>query len=122
LAKVRLAVSSGFNAHAGWQGGATNQLIHNLQKKRGAGGYQYKAPAIAECARTLSDVINADWLANSCLISIPPSTAERSSLTSTLPPRCIALTTRLSETAPLGSKPFLTVDIACVTLWKIFAP
>jgi len=24
--------------------------------------------------------------------------------------------------APLGSKPFLTVDIACVTLWKIFAP
>jgi hypothetical protein len=36
-------------------------------------------------------------------------------LTSTSPPRCIALTTRLSETAPLGSKPFLTVDIACVT-------
>ena len=23
--------------------------------------------------------------------------------------------------APLGSKPFLTVDIACATLWKIFA-
>jgi hypothetical protein len=62
-----------YNAHAGWQGGATNQLIHNLQKKRGAGGYHYKAPAIAECARTLSDVINADWLANSCLVPIPPS-------------------------------------------------
>jgi hypothetical protein len=43
------------------------------------------------------------------------ATVERSSLTSTSPPRCIALTTRLSETAPLGSKPFLTVDIACVT-------
>jgi hypothetical protein len=36
-------------------------------------------------------------------------------MTSTLPPPCIALTTKLSETAPLGSKPFLTVDIACVT-------
>jgi hypothetical protein len=24
--------------------------------------------------------------------------------------------------APLGSKPFLTFDIACVTLWKMFAP
>jgi hypothetical protein len=44
------------------------------------------------------------------------ATAERSPLTSTWLPRCIALTTRLSETAPLGSKPFLTVDIACVTL------
>lgn len=62
-----------YTAHAGWQGGATNQLIHNLQKKRNARGYQYKAPAIAQCARDFSEVINADWLAQASLVPTPPS-------------------------------------------------
>jgi hypothetical protein len=62
-----------YTAQAGWQGGATNQLIHNLQKKRGAGGYHYKAPAIAQCAQDLSVVINEKWLAQACLVPIPPS-------------------------------------------------
>ncbi len=62
-----------YTAHAGWQGGATNQLIHNLQKKRNAGGYQYKTPAIAQCAQAFSEVINADWLAHASLVPTPPS-------------------------------------------------
>jgi hypothetical protein len=62
-----------YTAGAGWQGGTTNQLIHNLQKKRNAGGYQYKAPAIAECAEAFSEVINPDWLAGASLVPVPPS-------------------------------------------------
>ncbi|MCP3415663.1 hypothetical protein NLM16_16240 [Bradyrhizobium brasilense] len=55
--------------------GDTNQLIHNLQKKkkRNDGGHQYKAPAIARCARDLSAVLNAEWLAQATIVPIPPS-------------------------------------------------
>jgi hypothetical protein len=62
-----------YTAGAGWRGGDTNQLIHNLQKKPGDGGYRYKAPAIATCARALSEVISEAWLAQSCLLPVPPS-------------------------------------------------
>jgi hypothetical protein len=62
-----------YTAGAGWQGGATNQLIHNLQKKKGDGGYHYKAPAIAQCATDLSRAINAKWLAGATLVPVPPS-------------------------------------------------
>ena len=62
-----------YTAGAGWRGGATNQLIHNLQKKRGDGGYHYKAPAIAECAQALSLTLNQDWLSEACLVPVPPS-------------------------------------------------
>ncbi|UWU83149.1 hypothetical protein N2605_26880 [Bradyrhizobium yuanmingense] len=62
-----------YTAGQGWRGGETNQLIHNLQKKRGDGGYHYKAPAMARCARDLSSVLSADWLALATLVPIPPS-------------------------------------------------
>jgi hypothetical protein len=62
-----------YTAGAGWQGGATNQLIHNLQKKRGDGGYQYKAGAIAQSARAFSEAISASWLASAYLVPVPPS-------------------------------------------------
>lgn len=62
-----------YTAGAGWRGGDTNQLIHNLQKKQGDGGFQYKAPAIAKCAADFSKTINADWLAGACLVPVPPS-------------------------------------------------
>ncbi|MFN3347375.1 hypothetical protein [Pseudorhodoplanes sp.] len=62
-----------YTAGAGWQGGATNQLIHNLQKKKGDGGYHYKAPAIAQCAKDFSQAINAKWLASATLVPVPPS-------------------------------------------------
>jgi hypothetical protein len=62
-----------YTAGAGWKGGATNQLIHNLQKKRGDGGYRYKAPAIAQCAKDFSQAINAKWLAGATLVPVPPS-------------------------------------------------
>lgn len=62
-----------YTAGAGWQGGATNQLIHNLQKKKGDGGYHYKAPAIAKCASDFSKVINSQWLSGATLVPVPPS-------------------------------------------------
>ncbi|RTL50054.1 MAG: hypothetical protein EKK40_13750 [Bradyrhizobiaceae bacterium] len=62
-----------YTAGAGWRGGETNQLIHNLQKKQGDGGYNYKAPAIVKCASALSQTINADWLSDACLVPVPPS-------------------------------------------------
>jgi hypothetical protein len=62
-----------YTAGQGWRGGETNQLIHNLQKKRGDGGYHYKAPAIARCARDFSAVLNAEWLAQATIVPIPPS-------------------------------------------------
>jgi hypothetical protein len=62
-----------YTAGVGWQGGATNQLIHNLQKKKGDGGYHYKAPAIAQCARDFSQAISAKWLASATLLPVPPS-------------------------------------------------
>jgi hypothetical protein len=62
-----------YTAGAGWSGGTTNQLIHNLQKKKGDGGYHYKAPAIAQCARDFSQAINAKWLATATLVPVPPS-------------------------------------------------
>ncbi|WP_375779068.1 hypothetical protein ACE103_08530 [Bradyrhizobium sp. ma5] len=62
-----------YTAGQGWRGGETNQLIHNLQKKRSDCGYHYKAPAIARCAHDLSSVLNADWLAQATLVPVPPS-------------------------------------------------
>jgi hypothetical protein len=62
-----------YTAGKGWRGGDTNQLIHNLQKKRGDGGYHYKAPAIARCAHELSAVLNAEWLGRATIVPIPPS-------------------------------------------------
>lgn len=62
-----------YTAGVGWRGGDTNQLIHNLKKKRGDGGYHYKAGAIDSCAKAFSHTINAQWLGNSILIPIPPS-------------------------------------------------
>jgi hypothetical protein len=62
-----------YTAGAGWRGGDTNQLIHNLQKKSGDGGFHYKAPAIARCAAAFSETITGNWLAESCLVPVPPS-------------------------------------------------
>ena len=62
-----------YTAGLGWRGGETNQLIHNLQKKRGDPGYHYKAPAITRCANDLSSVLNAEWLAQATIVPVPPS-------------------------------------------------
>jgi hypothetical protein len=62
-----------YTAGAGWKGGATNQLIHNLQKKKGDGGYHYKGPALTQCAKDFSQAINAKWLAGATLVPVPPS-------------------------------------------------
>jgi len=62
-----------YTAAAGWQHGTTNQLIHNLKKKKGDGGFHYKPAAIARCSQDFSATIAEPWLSNSVLIPIPPS-------------------------------------------------
>jgi hypothetical protein len=62
-----------YTAGAGWQHGTTNQLIHNLKKKKGDGGFHYKPAAITRCSRDFSATIAEPWLSNSVLIPIPPS-------------------------------------------------
>jgi hypothetical protein len=62
-----------YTAGVGWRGGETNQLIHNLQKKQGDRGFQYKTPAIVQCASAFSETINGNWLADACLVPVPPS-------------------------------------------------
>lgn len=51
----------------------TNDLISNLKKKKGSGGYKYKAPAIERCATEILGGLRADWLKTACLVPIPPS-------------------------------------------------
>ncbi|MDO8876240.1 MAG: hypothetical protein Q8M24_04825 [Pseudolabrys sp.] len=65
-----------YTSGAGWRGGETNQLIHNLQKKKGDGGYNYKAQAIVRCAKDFSEAINPKWLATATLVPVPPSKAK----------------------------------------------
>jgi hypothetical protein len=62
-----------YTAGAGWQHGATNQLIHNLKKKKGDGGFRYKPSAITQCSRDFSATIAEPWLSGSVLTPIPPS-------------------------------------------------
>lgn len=57
---------------AGYHGDA-NQLVFNLKKKKGAGGYQYKAGAIARCAAEMSSALNTKWLQDAILVPTPPS-------------------------------------------------
>src|ERR1700692_3863380 len=49
--------STNYTAGAGWQHGSTNQLIHNLEKKKGDGGLHYKPGAITQCSRDFSATI-----------------------------------------------------------------
>ena len=69
-----------YTAGAGWSGGETNQLIHNLQKKRGDGGYNYKSGAIQNCSDAFSRTLNADWLAKAVIVPVPPSKVKSDEL------------------------------------------
>lgn len=55
---------------------ATNSLISNLKKKRGARGYQYKGRAIGEAARAFATAINQAWLDGATLVPVPPSKSK----------------------------------------------
>jgi hypothetical protein len=61
-----------YTAGAGYDGEA-NQLIYNLKKRKGAGGYQYKAGAIARCAADMGPARNSKWLEEAVLVPTPPS-------------------------------------------------
>lgn len=61
-----------YTAGAGYDGEA-NQLIYNLKKKRGAGGYQYKAGAIERCAVDMGPALNPKWMEEAVLVPTPPS-------------------------------------------------
>jgi hypothetical protein len=52
---------------------ATNNLISNLKKKPGSGGYQYKGQAIGQSARAFASAINSKWLDGATLVPVPPS-------------------------------------------------
>jgi len=62
-----------YTAGLGWRGGSTNQLIHNLQKKKGDNGYRYKSIAIHDCAKAFSATMHKDWIANTVSVPVPPS-------------------------------------------------
>jgi predicted amidophosphoribosyltransferase len=54
----------------------TNNLISNLKKKRGTGGYQYKALAIRSVANIFKQTLNPEWLKIGTLVPVPPSRAK----------------------------------------------
>ncbi|SFI63606.1 hypothetical protein [Bradyrhizobium sp. Gha] len=62
-----------YTAGMGYAHSETNSLILNLKKKKGAGGYTWKARGIASCAAALGPAINPKWLAEAVLVPIPPS-------------------------------------------------
>jgi hypothetical protein len=62
-----------YTAGMGYAHSETNQLILNLKKKKGAGGYVWKGRAIASCAAALGPAINPKWLAEGVLVPVPPS-------------------------------------------------
>lgn len=52
----------------------TNNLISNLKKKRGEGGYAYYKPrAIQQCSCEIAAGLDRDWLKGACLVPVPPS-------------------------------------------------
>jgi hypothetical protein len=53
-----------------------NSLVSNLKKKSGAGGYHYKALAIAQSAQSFCAAINSRWLDGATLVPVPPSKAK----------------------------------------------
>ncbi len=62
-----------YTAQKGFSFSDTNNLISNLKKKKGDGGFRYKSGAIDQCAREIFGGLNPDWLKTACLIPIPPS-------------------------------------------------
>jgi hypothetical protein len=62
-----------YTAGMGYAHSETNQLILNLKKKRGSGGYHWKSNAIAQCASDLGQAINPKWLQSAVLVPVPPS-------------------------------------------------
>jgi hypothetical protein len=55
---------------------ATNDLISNLKKKSGTGGYQYKLWAIKKSSLDFGNAINPRWLGGGTLVPVPPSKAR----------------------------------------------
>ena len=62
-----------YTAQKGFSFSDTNNLISNLKKKKGDGGFRYKSGAIDQCAGEIFGGLNPDWLKTACLIPIPPS-------------------------------------------------
>jgi hypothetical protein len=65
-----------YTAGMGYAHSETNQLILNLKKKKGAGGFHWKSNAIRKCAAVLGPAINPKWLDNAILVPTPPSKSK----------------------------------------------
>lgn len=62
-----------YTAQKGFAFSDTNNLISNLKKKKGDGGFHYKSRAIDQCATEIFNGLHPDWLKTACLVPIPPS-------------------------------------------------
>jgi predicted amidophosphoribosyltransferase len=62
-----------YTSRKGFAFSETNNLISNLKKKKGDGGYHYKAPAIDQCAGEIAAALNPEWLKVATVVPIPPS-------------------------------------------------
>jgi hypothetical protein len=68
-----------YSARAGYQAGATNQLIFNFKKgmdRRGKGEWRYKERSIAESAQAFAAALTPDYAAETTLVPMPPSKAK----------------------------------------------
>jgi predicted amidophosphoribosyltransferase len=68
-----------FTAGQGYAG-ETNQIIFNLKKKLGDGGYHWKARAISQCIEEMTAPLSKTWLEKGTLVPIPPSKAKEDPL------------------------------------------
>jgi hypothetical protein len=73
LASDRVIFLREYTAQKGFAFSDTNNLISNLKKKKGDGGFHYKARAIDQCATEILNGLHPDWLKTACLVPIPPS-------------------------------------------------
>jgi hypothetical protein len=73
LASDRVIFLREYTAQKGFAFSDTNNLISNLKKKKGDGGFHYKARAVDQCATEIFNGLNPDWLKTACLVPIPPS-------------------------------------------------
>lgn len=65
-----------FTSRQGFSFSDTNQRIANLKKKRGDGGYHYKAGAIHACATEMHAGIPSKFIEAATFVPVPPSKIE----------------------------------------------
>lgn len=68
-----------YTARAGFDAGATNNMIHNFKKsmdRKGKAEWKWKERSISEAAAAFSSALNPKYVAEATLIPMPPSKAK----------------------------------------------